>query len=72
MTDYLGYFAMTILVLSFTFKDMNKLRLWNAVACFLFLIYAILIDSIPILLSNLFIFLLNVFHLIKDRKKKPQ
>ena len=68
-TDIIGYAAMAVLIISFLLKDLTKLRLVNTVACTLFVIYALLLPSNPILISNAFILGVNGYYLWKGMKK---
>ena len=37
LTEWVGYLAMTVLLISFTMKNVIKLRIINSVGCFFFL-----------------------------------
>jgi uncharacterized protein with PQ loop repeat len=63
--DITGYIATILLIISFTFKNVNTLRKWNSAACLTFIIYGILINSYPLIISNSFILLFNLYFLIK-------
>lgn len=65
ITDGIGYAAMLLLVVSFLFKDMTKLRIVNTVACLFFIAYGYLLDSLPIMISNAFIACVNTYYLLK-------
>ena len=41
-TEYVGYLASLMVLLSFTMKDVKKLRLVNMSGCILFIIYGFL------------------------------
>jgi len=66
-TEIVGYTAMAILMLSFTLKNLTKLRMVNTVACLLFIAYGFMLESYPIMISNAFIVCVNVFYLVKDK-----
>ncbi|MGB0883704.1 MAG: YgjV family protein [Flavobacteriales bacterium] len=62
-TTLIGYLAMAVLIASFSFKNIRRLRLWNALGCLLFLVYGFLIGAIPVLITNAFILVLNLYFL---------
>lgn len=67
-TEIIGYLAMIVLMVSFLFKDMAKLRMVNSVACLLFVVYGLLLQSYPIAISNIFILVVNLYYLLKPKK----
>lgn len=71
-TEYIGYLASFMVLLSFTMKNMNKLRLVNMTGCILFVAYGFLMPSIriglPIIIANVAIFLVNGYYLLKKPK----
>ncbi len=64
--ELLGYAAMAFVGLSFVLKDVIKLRLINAIGCVLFVIYGFFIGSIPVMVMNLFVALLNFYFVFKN------
>ncbi|PWK18221.1 uroporphyrinogen decarboxylase [Xanthomarina spongicola] len=71
-TEYVGYMASLMVLLSFTMKDVKRLRLINMTGCVLFIIYGFLMPTIriglPIIIANAAIFLVNAFYLFKIKK----
>ena len=71
-TEYIGYMASLMVLLSFTMKDVKRLRLINMTGCILFIIYGFLMPSIriglPIIIANAAIFLVNAYYLFKMKK----
>ena len=65
MIEILGYLATLFVMVSFSMKDVTMLRIINLIGCLLFLIYAVLIDSMPIMITNMAIVVINTYHLIK-------
>ena len=63
--EYLGYVASVIVVISMFFHNQKTLRLVNMVGCGLFSWYGYLIDSMPLILTNLFIVLFNIRYFYK-------
>ncbi len=71
MTEYIGYTASGVVLISFLMKNMNTLRMVNCVGCLLFVTYGVLLESIPIIITNLAICGINVFYLIKQQRATP-
>ncbi|GER58066.1 YgjV family protein [Patiriisocius marinus] len=62
-TELVGYLASFFVLLSFFNKDMRKLRIVNSVGCALFVTYGVLLVSIPIVITNVAILLVNGYYL---------
>ena len=71
-TEYVGYLASLMVLLSFTMKDVKKLRLVNMSGCILFIIYGFLMPSfrigLPIIIANVAILIVNIYYLFKPPK----
>jgi uncharacterized protein with PQ loop repeat len=66
MTDWVGYLASVVLMISFLMKNINTLRIINSVGAFLFVVYGImLVTSWPIIITNTFILGVNLYYLKK-------
>ncbi|MFY8138771.1 MAG: uroporphyrinogen decarboxylase [Flavobacteriales bacterium] len=64
--EIVGYIASLFVLVSFLMKDIKKLRLINSVGCMLFVVYGILLNfSIPIILTNTAILIINTIALLK-------
>jgi hypothetical protein len=71
ITSIVGYSASIVLIISFMLKDITKLRIVNTVGCALFVAYGYLLDvNWPIIIPNVFIMGVNVYHLMGAQKKK--
>jgi hypothetical protein len=69
-TEVIGYLASIVVLLSFLMKDVKRLRMVNILGCLLFTTYGVLLDfSIPIMVTNIAIIVINVVYLIKLRKE---
>lgn len=72
-TEYVGYLASLMVLLSFTMKDVKKLRLVNMSGCILFIIYGFLMPSfrvgLPIIIANVAILIVNIYYLVKPSKQ---
>jgi len=66
IVELTGYFAMTTVLISFLMKSVVKLRIINSVGCLIFVMYGILLEpySLPIIITNTFIFGINMYYLI--------
>lgn len=71
-TEIVGYLASAAVLVSFVMKNMKTLRIVNTIACSIFIIYGLLLAySIPIILTNGAIVLINLYYLlIKERRIK--
>lgn len=73
-TEYIGYLASLMVLISFTMKDVNKLRFVNIAGCILFIIYGFLMPTLriglPIIIANTAIFLVNLYYLLQKEKSK--
>jgi len=68
--DYIGYAASLFVLLSFVMKKIATLRTVNIIGCSLFIAYGILINSIPIIITNVSIVLVNGYYLMQYYRKK--
>jgi uncharacterized protein with PQ loop repeat len=68
-TEWVGYLASLVLIISFMMKNVNTLRIVNSVGALLFVVYGIMLTiSWPIIITNSFILILNVYYLTKKDK----
>ena len=63
LTEWVGYLAMAILLISFMMKNVTKLRVINTFGCAIFVIYGSLIAQYPIVITNAAIILINFYYL---------
>ena len=63
IVEWTGYIAMVTLMISFLMKDIKKLRIINTIACLLFVAYGFMLHSYPVIISNAFISLVNLYYL---------
>ena len=72
VTEYIGYLASFIVLLSFTMKEVKKLRIVNITGCVLFILYGFLMPSIriglPIIIANAAILTVNIYYLTTNQK----
>lgn len=64
--EVVGYLASLCVLISFTMKDVKKLRMINIVGCLLFVIYGFMMDSLrvglPIIFTNAAIMMINGYY----------
>lgn len=70
MTQTIGYIATFVTGLSFMMKDIKTLRLVNALGCLIWIIYGVLLNSVPIILTNVGIFCIHFSKLLKELYNK--
>jgi len=64
ITEWVGYAASLILIISFLMKNVHTLRIINSVGALLFVVYGIMLAiSWPIIITNGFILLANIYYL---------
>ena len=66
--EILGYVAMIFVAGSFLLKDVTKLRLVNSIGAICFVIYGLLIGSIPVAGLNVFVVCVNAYYILKSSK----
>jgi len=68
LTEWIGYLASAVLLVSFTMKDIRKLRLVNSAGAVLFVVYGFMLStSWPIIITNAAIFGINMYYLSKHK-----
>ncbi len=65
MTEFIGYLAMGVTVLSFAFNKQKYIRMVNILACFLWIWYGNLINNYPTITVNTLVCLVHIFWFIK-------
>ena len=68
-TEYVGYIASGIVLLSFLMGNIFILRIINTIGCGFFIFYGVLLGSIPIILTNSAIVLINAYYLVLKNNK---
>ncbi|SNR46156.1 hypothetical protein SAMN06265371_103239 [Lutibacter agarilyticus] len=70
ITEWVGYLASVALIISFMMKNVNTLRIINSVGAILFIIYGVMLaTSLPIIITNVFILLVNIYYLTIRKNK---
>lgn len=68
--EFLGYVAMFTVAGSFLLKDVIKLRLVNSIGAILFIIYGLLIGSLPVACLNLFVGCVNGYYILRSLRER--
>lgn len=69
ITDLLGILGTGLVFISVLSINIKTLRYLNIIACIIYSIYAILIKSNPLLITNIGIMLVHTYRLIKNDRK---
>jgi uncharacterized protein with PQ loop repeat len=67
-SEIIGYVASFLILISFLMKDMKKLRIINLFGCGAFILYGIMNQALPVIITNSAILLINLFYLFKKEK----
>ncbi len=63
-TEMIGYFASLMVLVSFLMKNIRTLRIVNTIGCIAFVVYGVFLGwSIPIIITNISIALINFYYL---------
>ncbi|QED37688.1 uroporphyrinogen decarboxylase [Antarcticibacterium arcticum] len=66
--EWIGYAASLFVLLSFLMRNITTLRYVNSIGCLFFVAYGILLDSWPIIITNVAIVCVNVYYLFINKK----
>ncbi|WP_435236635.1 GNAT family N-acetyltransferase [Psychromonas sp. PT13] len=70
--EWFGYLASMVVLISLTMSSIIKLRVINLIGCLLFATFAYFIDSVPTMLMNICIALINAYFLWQMYYNKEQ
>lgn len=66
VTEWIGYLASLILMISFLMRNIITLRTINSIGAILFIVYGFMLaTSWPIIITNVFILGVNIIYLTK-------
>lgn len=71
ITEWIGYAASVFVLLSFLMRNIVTLRSVNIIGCSFFVVYGFLLNSWPIIITNLAIACVNLYYLFINKRKKP-
>lgn len=64
MMSLIGYLATILTLLSFSFKNIKKLRIVSSIACMSWILYGILRHDMPIIWTNTCIITIHSYYLL--------
>lgn len=67
--EWIGYLASFFVLMSFLMRNIKTLRYVNTIGCLFFVGYGFLLNSWPIIITNVAISLVNFYYLIIAPKK---
>lgn len=70
LAPYIGYLASALLMIGLLVTNDLKFRIWNGLGCFVFIIYAIIIQAFPVLVTNVMLLAINIVYFIKITRRK--
>lgn len=62
---FLGYLASALILVSFLFGNVTKLRIVNTIGCAAFVVFGVLTNNYPIIITNAGITIINLYYLLK-------
>lgn len=68
MTELLGYLAIAAGFFAITKKEMGAFRLWHLVSSFIYILYGMLLQSGPLVISGAIFCIIHMYHLRKQKK----
>lgn len=72
LVEILGYIAMILVASSFLLKDVIKLRLVNTLGAMCFVIYGLMIGSLPVTGLNIFVVGVNSYYIWKGFQERRE
>lgn len=69
MIQFIGYLATFMTGLSFMMKNLRTLRIVNASACLVWIIYGYFTNSVPIIITNAGVFAIHTVAFLKEKYK---
>jgi uncharacterized protein with PQ loop repeat len=69
--EWIGYVASLIILISYITKNITTLRIIGTIGCLLFVVYGTLIESWPLVITNVSIVLINLYYIFIKINKKP-
>jgi len=72
LTPYIGYLGSLLLALGLLVNNDLKFRWLNSAGCVVFIVYGILLNAVPIILTNAILLSINIVYLYKMYGRKEQ
>lgn len=70
--ELIGYLGSALVVISLAMSSIIRLRVLNLAGALVFTLYGFLIDSLPILLTNVIIAILNIYYLQRELRTRDE
>jgi hypothetical protein len=70
--DFIGYLAMFLTIQSFSHDEQRLVRIFNSIASLTWIMYGVLIDSVPLLITNLFVILMHAIWFIRNKQDEQE
>src|SRR5205823_7538678 len=70
ITPYFGYLASLCLIAALLISNDLKFRWFNTFGNIFFIIYALILHAFPVLLTNVILFCINAFYLVKVYRRQ--
>jgi|AntRauTorckE6833_2_1112554.scaffolds.fasta_scaffold00024_79 uncharacterized protein with PQ loop repeat len=70
MLDFIGWVATILIIISFIFRDIYKLRLFSMIGAFLWIVYGIMANAYPIIILNVVVAIIQVYWLNRIKRDK--
>lgn len=67
ISEFFGWFAMVLTLLSFMVNDMFKLRVINSIGSIFWIVYGVQTESYPTIIVNVCILIIHSVWLIKNK-----
>lgn len=67
--ELFGYLGTALVLFSMMMTSLKWLRIFNILGSVISMVYAILVGALPVVLLNLGMILINLFQLLRGRKK---
>ena len=68
LIEWIGYLASLIILVSYLMKNVSTLRIVGTFGCILFVIYGVIIDGWPIVITNGAIVFINLYFIFIKKK----
>lgn len=65
-----GYLGTALVLLSMMMTSLNRLRIFNIMGSVISMIYAALVGTVPVVLLNLGMILINLVQLLREKRKQ--
>ena len=65
--EVLGTIASLVVLISFLFDNLQKIRIINIIGCVLFIVYGLSISSFSVILLNGGLLLIHIYYLLRNK-----